>query len=133
MRTLLSRTASGAAIAAVGTVAEFSIPSGHAIKALKRGSDGNVWFITSGVSAQSDALGFVTPAGAVTEYQVPSSGGATCCVVAGTAGTAVGSVATITLVSGSALDGVRKLSLNRIGGAWCTKPTRARSAERPLT
>jgi hypothetical protein len=58
---------------AVGSVTEFSIASGRVIKALKRGADGNVWFIEGSASsstAQDDSLGFVTPDGAVTEYQL---------------------------------------------------------------
>ncbi len=60
---------------AIGTVTEFSISAGRVIKALKRGPDGNVWFIeASTASSQSDGIGFVTPDGAITEYQVPGNG-----------------------------------------------------------
>lgn len=59
---------------AVGTVTEFSLPTGRVIKALKRGPDGNVWFISaSATSSQNDAMGFVTSDGTVTEYQVAGS------------------------------------------------------------
>lgn len=60
---------------AVGTVTEFAISAGRVIKALKRGYDGNVWFLTaSATSAQDDAVGFVTPAGVVTEYKMAGTG-----------------------------------------------------------
>ncbi len=60
---------------AVGTVTEFSLSTGRVIKALKRGADGNVWFISaSATSTQNDAMGFVTPDGAIVEYGVGGNG-----------------------------------------------------------
>lgn len=73
---------------AVGTVTEFSIASGRTIKALKRGSDGNVWFIeASATSTQNDSIGFVTPDGVVTEYTIPGSGAVLSKMIQGRDGT----------------------------------------------
>ncbi len=73
---------------AVGTVTEFSIATGRVIKALKRGPDGNVWFIESSASsATADSIGFVTPDGAVTEYQVSATGAVLSQMILGRDGT----------------------------------------------
>ena len=73
---------------AIGTVTEFSIASGRVIKALKRGPDGNVWFIeASATSTQNDSIGFVTPDGTITEYQVPGNGAILSKMISGRDGT----------------------------------------------
>ncbi len=61
---------------AVGTVTEFSITGDRVIKALKRGQDGNVWFIEGSATsstAQDDSIGVVTPEGVVSEYPLPGN------------------------------------------------------------
>jgi streptogramin lyase len=58
----------GAAAAAPGEFATFSLPAGSGPEGITAGPDGNVWFTERG----SDRIGRVTPGGEMTEFPLPT-------------------------------------------------------------